>query len=848
MSDKTKRPSGAEYRKRKKHDEQNRLKLPKIDSFFNKISGDDCGSHVIEAEAEQVPLPSQTEEIEKQTQTASCSHSAVSVSNINRPSSSYGDGDTSTNIIESNESLSNTDIGLFSEEDLKNDRFKSMIINSKPCRPQGPFPIDPLTNRAFSTQYYFTITKTGQKIERFWLCYSKILDGVYCEPCWLFANRLDKNFHNAWCTGTINTWKTLTMKIKTHEMSKVHIAACIAYGNRKGNRDIQTMFHEDVNKMREVLKRIIDVVITLSTSNLAFRGHRSEDSKNISGESGNFLNIIDLLSRYDPVLRSHIENENSKIKYLSPAIQNELISLASSEILQGILNDIQKAPFFSLMLDTTQDVSKIDQMSVVIRYVVYKPDIDKLEIMESFLGFIPVSNQSSKGIEETILKFLDNNRIDIMKCRGQGYDGASVMSGAYTGVQTRIKSKSPNAEYVHCASHNLNLVLNDSVKSIREIGDFYDVINNVYVFFGQSLPRWQLLKESASSEKCIVNLTLKKLCPTRWSSRYDAVLSMNVNFILVLKCLTKIILTSTKSPEVVEATGLVKKISTFDFIVLLVMQSRILENIQIASKFLQRSDINLDDASLVLQRSLKTMTDLRGGFDEVECQAKKLAVMWDIEPTMSKKRQKKVKTYFDELSSDCVMYNSLHRFKVRVFYGAIDILIVQLNERFQSMFNISQNFSFLKPNNLVEMSDDDLVQFTSNFYEKYNVDVTSALVTEVKCFTNTMKDEIKCRKINTVMELAKLFLIENKIVASSLPDLCTAFLMFLTLPVTVASNERSFSKLKLIKNYLRSSMSNSRLSGLSILSIEQERARSLDLNNLVSKFVEVKSRRGWSKN
>ena len=64
------------------------------------------------------------------------------------------------------------------------------------------------------------------------------------------------------------------------------------------------------------------------------------------------------------------------------------------------------------------------------------------------------------------------------------------------------------------------------------------------------------------------------------------------------------------------------------------------------------------------------------------------------------------------------------------------------------------------------------------------------------------------------------------------------FQIFLTLPVTVATAERSFSKLKLIKNYLRSSMFQDRLSGLSILSIENERARNIDLKRIVKKFAE----------
>ena len=60
------------------------------------------------------------------------------------------------------------------------------------------------------------------------------------------------------------------------------------------------------------------------------------------------------------------------------------------------------------------------------------------------------------------------------------------------------------------------------------------------------------------------------------------------------------------------------------------------------------------------------------------------------------------------------------------------------------------------------------------------------------------------------------------------PNLCIALRVLLTTPVSVATGERSFSKLKLIKTYLRSTMTDKRLCGLSMIAIERHVARKLD--------------------
>ena len=54
----------------------------------------------------------------------------------------------------------------------------------------------------------------------------------------------------------------------------------------------------------------------------------------------------------------------------------------------------------------------------------------------------------------------------------------------------------------------------------------------------------------------------------------------------------------------------------------------------------------------------------------------------------------------------------------------------------------------------------------------------------------------------------------------SFPNACIAYRILLTIPITVASTEMSFLKLKLIKSYLKSTMFQKRLSRLAILSIE----------------------------
>lgn len=97
-----------------------------------------------------------------------------------------------------------TDRGHFDEKNIIHADLKRSIVLYGPCRPTKiEFPTSPDGSgypRKFSTEFYFKTVRSGVRIPRLWLCYSVILDCVYCETCWLFASRLEK-FKNNWIVG-----------------------------------------------------------------------------------------------------------------------------------------------------------------------------------------------------------------------------------------------------------------------------------------------------------------------------------------------------------------------------------------------------------------------------------------------------------------------------------------------------------------------------------------------------------------------------------------------------------------------------------------------------------------------
>ena len=82
-----------------------------------------------------------------------------------------------------------------------------------------------------------------------------------------------------------------------------------------------------------------------------------------------------------------------------------------------IKQEIVKSRYFSISLDSTPDIVRTDQLTIVIRHVY----MTNYEPVEHFLTFINISNFTGQNLADTLLQYLSKQKIDFNYCRGQTY-------------------------------------------------------------------------------------------------------------------------------------------------------------------------------------------------------------------------------------------------------------------------------------------------------------------------------------------------------------------------------------------------------------------------------------------
>ena len=247
-----------------------------------------------------------------------------------------------------------------------------------------------------------------------------------------------------------------------------------------------------IKENRSKLKPIIETVIFLGRNGLPFRGHR--DTSQYHPETGTygeervglFIECLSLrVKAGDTVLENHLKTCAKNASYVSKTTQNDLIKCCGDVILKRLAADIKNARYFSILADEARDSSNQEQMSLVLRYF----DATRLEAREEFMGFVHCSEGlTGKGLSNVILKKIKELDLDIMLCRGQGYDGAASMAGEKNGCASHILRVNSKLLFTHCFSHRLNLVVSKSC-TIPLVRDMMSPIKNISYFFNASEKR-----------------------------------------------------------------------------------------------------------------------------------------------------------------------------------------------------------------------------------------------------------------------------------------------------------------------------------------------------------------------
>ena len=179
-----------------------------------------------------------------------------------------------------------------------------------------------------------------------------------------------------------------------------------------------------------------------------------------------------LLANFDEKLQTHLDTA-TVFEGIAPSIQNDLIASVGFVILPEIKKDLENCAFLSVMLDETSDKSCFSQLSTVLRYV----NADGI-ICERFIKFSDVSkDRSAAAIARLVVAQLAELGC-LKKLIAQTYDGSAVMSGELNGVQAKMKEFAPDAMYIHCLAHKLNLVLIQAALPIPKCNIFFQPLED----------------------------------------------------------------------------------------------------------------------------------------------------------------------------------------------------------------------------------------------------------------------------------------------------------------------------------------------------------------------------------
>ncbi|CAF5004578.1 unnamed protein product, partial [Rotaria sp. Silwood1] len=693
-----------------------------------------------------------------------------------------------------------------------------------------------------------------------WLKYSLNKKGLYCVPCALFSTTTKQiESFGKLVNKPLNDYKRSFGKyghITVHSRSKYHQinmskAEQFLYMYKNPAASIEMVLdnkrRRQILENRERLKPIVETILVCGRLNFPLRGHRDDGKLLFNEESiierGNFRALLQYrVDAGDHALREHLQSCDRNATYISKTIQNQLIQVIGDVIIKNIIEEVKQAKFFTILLDETADIANIQQASLCLRYVYNGV------IQAKFIKFIPVVDRTGVGLANLLLKEVIDLGLNLEFCVGQGYDGCPTMSGYINGCQAIIKQKYPQILNVHCASHCLNLALSDSC-SIRAVENTIGTIKEVYNFFHSSTVRTELLNNEvnvlnskrkelqneinnqAAPDQHIVLKNLKtkiaNVCITRWVERHTSVDTFYSLYPAIIEVFQDII----DNHE--------KEVST---------KAHMFFN-----SSLQNSKIDLIEYLDAIDDVIQVIQMIRNDPDEeykfIFEEATELAGYTGTIIKMPRSIAKQ------QYRNNIPATNEYEYYKLSLFIPLLDYFLVSLKDRFGMHVKHAASISCIIPKFIHNKTFDDVLPAIQLYQSLLPGSITNikseflqwknkwtGIYNESNTTTNSLNNNAsvssKKRKLITIPDTAiDAF---NECNEAFYPNIKALLCIFSTLPVTTASVERSFSVLKLIKSYLRSTISESRLNGLALMYIYRDMP--IDVETIITEFSKTKHR------
>ena len=626
-----------------------------------------------------------------------------------------------------------------------------------------------------------------------WLCASSTDNNLYCWPCLLFKPKKGQS----WTDSGFSRYRNVTSAdTKKHASSTEHLSnykKMKVFGKTNIANDIDTsarMDKERHNKIvqanRDYLKQLMIAVLYLSKQELAFRGHREDQE---SSNKGNYRELLDSFSKLNVSFKERFNSAEGNFTGVSSSIQNDLIEATADVISNRIREEVNNAKFVSVQADETTDCAQHAQLSIIVRYV------HDNKLCERFLGFYDVSeSKSAETLSQKIIQALDQFNDIKQKLVCQTYDGAAVMAGHVNGVQMKLRENGfEHANFIHCYAHKLNLVLGRSTERIQGVRIFFSHVNAFSRFSHSSSKRKELFRK--------FHISIPSLCETRWCYRsrtISAIKDQHKNIVLALSS----ILESPGSWDddtIHQAEHLLSKLYDFKFIFLVNCFNIILSRARKLYDVLQCRQLDMKYG----MEKVNEFTEIMQGFRNEEHFNEIVA---ESNSTISNNYGAEL--FSRGFRSGRVDYKAL-------YFQIFDNTLMALEERFSNcnQYIFFDVFDFKRFDSFSKNFPSYLLNSLNDMYP--NLFDIKTLTTELK-FVYTDADFKKCSTLKEVLDLVfELDLI------SAFPQIVLLLQFLLTFPLTSVSTERSFSTLNRVRTFLRSTMSQSRLSSLAKISIEK---------------------------